>query len=100
MSKISPTDLVSYHEIIERTRDEFGVELRLGTVRQWEKYRRAWVEQGSPVRSEARPRDIPMPTPVTAVNRTTPVWVWSQVREWLIRSERVGVSQDQPAAGA
>lgn len=96
MAKIDPKDLVSYHEIVERAQEEFGVAFALNTVRQWEKYRRAWLDAGSPVRS--RPRDMPMPAPVTSVNRTTPVWRWSLVQEWLIKSKRVG--QEGSAAEA
>jgi hypothetical protein len=81
-------DVVGYSEIIERAREDFGVEFPLGTVRSWERYRRAWVDAGSPVRSESRRREIPMPAPVATVNGT-PAWSWHQVREWLIISGRV-----------
>lgn len=81
-------DVVGYSEIIERAREEFGAEFLLGTARSWERYRRAWVAAGSPARSESRPREIPMPAPVTTVNGT-PAWSWREVREWLIASGRV-----------
>lgn len=81
-------DVVGYSEIIERAREEFGAEFPIGTVRSWEKYRRAWVAAGSPVRSQTRTREIPMPAPVTTVNGT-PAWSWLEVREWLIASGRV-----------
>ena len=85
-------DVVGYSEIIERAREELGTEFLIGTVRGWEKYRRAWVDAGSPVRSETRRREIPMPAPVATVNGT-PAWSWREVREWLIASGRV--AQDQ-----
>ncbi len=81
-------DIVGYSEIIERAREDFGAAFPIGTVRSWEKYRRAWVAAGSPVRSQTRTREIPMPAPATTVNGT-PAWSWREVREWLIASGRV-----------
>jgi hypothetical protein len=81
-------DIVGYAEIIERAQEDFGVEFPVSTVRNWEKYRRAWVAKGSPTRSGLRPREIPMPEPDTTVNGT-PGWSWRKVRAWLIQSERV-----------
>lgn len=82
-------DIVGYAEIIERAREDFGAEFPVSTVRNWEKYRRAWVEKGRPVRSETRPREIPMPDPETTVNGT-PAWSWEKVRAWLFASHRIG----------
>ncbi|TDD54561.1 hypothetical protein E1286_05050 [Nonomuraea terrae] len=87
-------DIVGYAEIIERAQEDFGAEFPVSTVRNWEKYRRAWVAKGSPTRSETRPREMPMPAPETTVNGT-PAWSWRKVREWLIASHRV----EAPAAG-
>ncbi|MFB4294814.1 hypothetical protein ACBI99_44795 [Nonomuraea sp. ATR24] len=81
-------DIVGYAEIIERAQEDFGAGFPVSTVRNWEKYRRAWVAKGSPARSGLRPREIPMPGPETTVNGT-PAWSWTKVREWLIASERV-----------
>lgn len=81
-------DVVGYAEIIDRSRTEFDTEFPLSTVRNWEKYRRAWVEKGRPMRSESRPREIPMPDPEAAVNRS-PAWSWATIRQWLIDSQRV-----------
>lgn len=87
-------DIVGYSEIIERMRADFEIDVPVSTVRNWEKYRRAWVAKGSPVRNETRRREIPMPAPVTTVNGT-PAWSWREVREWLITSGRTEV---QPTA--
>ena len=81
-------DIVGYAEIIERAQEDFGAEFPVSTVRNWEKYRRAWVAKGSPTRSGLRPRETPMPAPETFVNGT-PAWSWRKIREWLIHSERV-----------
>lgn len=80
--------MVGYAEIIERAREEFDVAFPLGTVRNWEQYRRAWVAKGSPVRSETRRREIPLPAPETTVNGS-PAWSWKEIRGWLIASGRV-----------
>lgn len=81
-------DIVGYAEIIDRAHEEFGVEFPVSTVRNWEKYRRAWVAKGSPVRSETRPRETPMPEPATTVNGA-PGWSWREVSKWLVSSGRV-----------
>jgi hypothetical protein len=87
-------DVVGYAEIIERAKEDFGADFPMSTVRNWEKYRRAWVAKGSPARSGLRPRETPMPEPVATVNGT-PAWCWREVRAWLISSQRV----EQPPAG-
>ena len=89
-------DVVGYSEIIDRAQEEFGTEFPIGTVRNWEKYRRAWIAKGSPIRSESRPRETPMPSPVTTVNGT-PAWSWREVREWLVASGRVADSTEEVA---
>lgn len=86
-------DVVGYTEIIDRARAELGVDFPLSTVRNWEKYRRAWDAKGRPVRSESRPREIPMPDPETTVNGS-PAWSWSKVHRWLIDSKRVPANTD------
>ncbi|MEU8151736.1 hypothetical protein [Nonomuraea sp. NPDC048901] len=80
-------DVVGYAEIIEHALKDFGVEFPMSTVRNWEKYRRAWVAKGSPTRSGLRPREIPMPEPIAHVNGV-PGWCWQEIRAWLIASQR------------
>lgn len=80
-------DLVGYVEIQERAKEDHNAEFSTNTIRSWEKARRAWVDAGSPTRSEARPREIPMPAPVTTVNGS-PAWSWREVSKWLIDSGR------------
>ncbi|MFC3980181.1 hypothetical protein [Streptosporangium jomthongense] len=81
-------DIVGYAEIIERVAADYGTDLGMDTVRSWEKARRAWDAKGRPTRSGARPREIPLPDPVTTVNGV-PAWSWKQVSDWLITSGRV-----------
>lgn len=85
-------DIVGYAEIIDLAREEFGAEFPLSTVRNWEKYRRAWVAKGSPSRSGLRVRETPLPEPAAFVNGT-PAWCWEEIRAWLIASKRV---EEQP----
>lgn len=81
-------DVVGYAEIIERAQAEFDIDFPMSTVRNWEKYRRAWVAKGSPARSGLRPRETPMPAPVATANGA-PIWCWQEIRAWLIDSHRV-----------
>ncbi|TMR11044.1 hypothetical protein ETD86_36990 [Nonomuraea turkmeniaca] len=81
-------DVVGYAEIIERAKEDFGADFPMSTVRNWEKYRRAWVAKGSPTRSGLRPRETPMPEPVATVNGV-PGWCWREIHAWLIASHRV-----------
>lgn len=85
---IETSDIVGYREIISRTEQDFGQVIPLDTVRGWEKYRRAWVDKGRPVRSASRPRDIPMPDPIAQVNGT-PAYSWPEIRDWLTASGKV-----------
>lgn len=81
-------DVVGYAEIIERASTDYGTDLGMNTVRTWEKARRDWDAKGRPTRSASRPRETPLPDPVTTVNGV-PAYSWAEVSAWLIASGRV-----------
>lgn len=84
-AEVEPLDIVGAVEIVDRAQRELGAEFLLGTVRSWEKRRRAWDASGRPTRSASRPRDEPMPDPAGQVNGG-PAWRWSEIVPWLDRT--------------
>lgn len=85
---VKPTlrDIVSYHEIADRAYEEFGVKINVNTVRQWKAQRLAWERKGRPAR---RVYEQVMPEQIAMRNRSVSIWLWHEVREWMIKTGKV-----------
>ncbi|MGC5009727.1 hypothetical protein ACLQ2R_03075 [Streptosporangium sp. DT93] len=81
-------DIVGALEIAARALEKHGVDVKVGTVRSWEKRRAAWVEAGRPSRNASRPREEPMPDPLGEVNGS-PAWSWAVIEPWMRRSGKL-----------
>lgn len=82
-------DIVGALEIAARAEAQHGVQVKVDTVRSWEKRRAAWAEAGRPARNASRPREEPMPDPLPAPVNGGPAWRWSEIEPWMVRSGKL-----------
>ncbi|WP_433252811.1 hypothetical protein ACQPYK_08475 [Streptosporangium sp. CA-135522] len=82
---MDPQDIVGALEIVARAQEELGAAIPIGTVRSWEKRRRAWVDAGRPARSASRPWEEPLPDPIGTANGGA-IWSWATIKAWLKRT--------------